>query len=119
MVMQSKPTDRSAYDRIRAAIEGTPGFTRNQSTVQTVLPMLGWTATYIVETVWTDEGRWLFVQAVTEEGTVRMALPSKVADAIYRQRDAVAGKRRSAASRRTAETLKAKGVIPFQARKEV
>ena len=53
MTMQ-KPTDRSAFDRIRAGVEGAPGFTRKQATIQAVLPMLGWTATYIVETVRTD-----------------------------------------------------------------
>lgn len=45
---------------------------------------------------------------------MRLAIPPEVADAIARQRDALAGKTRSKAARRVAADRKAAGVRPFE-----
>lgn len=81
---------RDAFDRIIGAIEGLPDVTKARPTsVTTVMPIIGVSQTYVVQTYKTEEGFNVFLQMVDAEGRARIAIPPKVAAAIYRQREAL------------------------------
>lgn len=81
---------RDAFDRIIGTIDGLPGVSKARpSTVTTVMPILGNAQTYVVQTYKGDDGFYVFLQMVDAEGRARVAIPPKVAEAIYRQRDAL------------------------------
>ena len=96
------------FDRIRDAIWGTPGFKLRRST----LVAKGWsllpTNSYIVETVKNDEGWAVFLQAVGAEGSLRLVLPGRVMEAIFRHQDRIVKQARKERSKRGAESRKAK-----------
>lgn len=78
------------FDRIIGSMDGIPGVHKTRpTTIATVQPMLGNSSAHVVQTYSTEEGLYVFIQQVGAEGSVRMVLPPKVAEAIYRQRDAV------------------------------
>lgn len=83
------------FDRIIGSIDGLPDVQRARpSTVTTVMPIIGQSQTYVVQSYKepADEragGFYIFLQRVDAEGGIRIAIPPKVADAIYRQRDAL------------------------------
>jgi len=88
--MTDETPRRDAFDRIIGAIDGLPGVSKARpSTVTTVLPIVGNAQTYVVQTYKGDDGFYLFLQMVDAEGRARVAIPPKVAEAIYRQRDAL------------------------------
>jgi hypothetical protein len=80
-----------AFDRIIGQIDGLPGVSKARPTsVTTVMPIIGISQTYVVQTYKDDEeGFFVFLQMVDAEGRARIAIPPKVAQAIYRQRDAL------------------------------
>lgn len=86
------------FDRIIGAIDGLPGVSKARPTsVTSILPIVGNSQTYVVQTYKDDdEGFYVFLQMVDAEGRARIAIPPKVAQAIYRQRDALvkAGRKR-------------------------
>lgn len=105
--MNSDNTDRviSKYDRLRGGLKGIAMFTK-PSTVRTIEDLTGKAETFVVETCrHEDNGDYIFVEQVDENGVTRMALPPKVANAIASQRDALTGRRRSAAAKRRAAEL--------------
>lgn len=97
------PVQRDAFDRIIGAIDGLPDVKKARpSTVTTVLPIIGRSQTYVVQTYHDrEDGFTVFLQMVDAEGRARIAIPPKVAAAIYRQRDALvkASRRQSARDR--------------------
>lgn len=107
------------FDRALAMTEGIPDTIRTKPTVIQHMPPLGvgGSATFIVQTVrHTAEGEssrdTVFLQVADASGMTRLVIPSRVADAIARQRDALTGKSRSAAGRRVAADRKARGEKP-------
>jgi len=90
------------FDRIIGTIDGLPGVDKSRpATVTTVAPIIGTSQTYVVQTYKTEDGFIGFVQMIEAGHSVRIALPSKVTAALYRQRDAlvVTGRRRRARDR--------------------
>jgi hypothetical protein len=89
--MSEERANRDAYDRIIGQIDGLPDVRKARpSTVTTVLPILGNSQTYVVQTYKDrEEGFYGFVQMIDAEGRARIVLPPKVMAAIYRQRDAL------------------------------
>ncbi|HVI10425.1 MAG TPA: hypothetical protein VND65_19210, partial [Candidatus Binatia bacterium] len=93
-------TDRtiSIYDRIRGGLVGVAMFTK-ATTIKTVEPFTGRSVTFIVETALqnvtegnNEQGNTVFVECLNEDGIVRLALPPRVANAIFRQRDSLAAR---------------------------
>ena len=99
-MQETQPLD--PFDRIIGSIDGLPGVSKARPTsVTTVMPIIGHSQTYVVQT-YMEEGKFfVFLQMVDAQGRARIAIPPKVAAAIYRQRDALvkAGRRRRAKER--------------------
>ena len=102
------------FDRALGSLHGLPDIVATKpSTVQSVSPILGCTQVFIVQTYRrAEEGDTIFLQAVSKEGTVRLALPSTVADAIARQRESLTGKTRSRAARENMKKRMERGEVP-------
>ena len=101
MTMTDEPR-RDAFDRIIGDIDGLPGVRKARpSTVTSVVPMLGRSQTYVVQTYRTEDGDYTFIQMVDAEGRARVVLPPKVTAALARQRDALtkAGRKERARER--------------------
>lgn len=109
-----------AFDRLMGALDGLPDVLRTgASTVQTLTPLLGNSETWIVQTVrQAEQGDTVFLQRVNREGSIRIALPAKVAAVISRQREALNTKARKKAARAAVETRREKGIVPFQKKEE-
>lgn len=105
---------QDTFDRLIGSLHGLPDVTTSRpSTVRTVLPMLGNSQTFIVQTYrQKDAGDTIFLELVDAEGRARIVIPPKVADAIARQREALTKKSRSAAARAVAEERKDRGEQP-------
>jgi hypothetical protein len=95
------------YDRIIGLIDGLPDVTKvRPTTVTTVTPMLGNSQTYVVQTYRSkDDGYTVFLQMVDAEGRARVVIPPKVAQAIYRQRDALVARARKETGKRRWEGM--------------
>jgi len=102
------------FDKLLGSVHGLPDITSTKpSTVQAISPLLGCTQMFIVQTYrQKDLGDTIFLQAVSKEGTVRLALPSAVADAIARQRDSLTGKSRSRAAQENMKRRMERGEVP-------
>jgi hypothetical protein len=108
------------FDKLLGSMHGRPDVAYTKpSTIQAISPLLGCAQTFIVATYREKPGEdgkgggdTVFLQAVTKEGTVRLALPPAVADAIARQRDALTGKSRSRAARENMKTRMERGEVP-------
>lgn len=101
------------FDRIIGSLHGLPDVRNTRpSTVTTVLPILGHSQTFVVQTYRDERGDTIFLQMVDAEGRARIVVPPAVADAIARQRDALTTMSRRAAGRRTAEARAARGEKP-------
>lgn len=88
-------TTISKFDRVRGGLKDVALFTQ-PSTVQFLQPLTGKSETFIVETCRYPEhgGDYIFLQVVDENGTVRVSLPPRVANAIASQRDSLTTRRR-------------------------
>jgi hypothetical protein len=104
------------WEHVRESLWGAPGFQRKNKTITTegwsFLPMASW----IVETIKTNDSVAIFLQVIDKDGGQRI-VPQKVCEAIYSQEYRIKRKRRSEGGKKGAETRKALGIIPFQ-RKE-
>jgi hypothetical protein len=105
---------QDSFDRLLGALHGLPDVAVTKpSTIRAVTPMVGTSELYIVQTYRQREaGDTIFLECVRQEGTVRVAIPPAVADAIARQRDTLTGKSRSRASKATAQARKDRGELP-------
>jgi hypothetical protein len=86
------------FDRVIGALHGLPEheFSR-PSTVTSVMPIIGRAQTYVVQTCRTPEGGYIgFLQMVDAEGRARIAIPAKVMNALYRQREGLVTRKRRA-----------------------
>lgn len=104
----------SPFDRLIGVLTGLPDvLTTQPSTIQTIEALLGSAQTWIVQTYrHREQGDTIFLQCINAEGSFRLAVPAKVADAIARQRDALTAKARSKAARNAAADRKARGIAP-------
>jgi len=104
----------TVYDRTMRALHGIPDATAvKPATVRTMHPVLELAQTFIVQTYrHRENGDTIFVEYVSTEGMVRIALPPAVADCIARQRDALSSKNRKIAARNEAARRKAQGIKP-------
>jgi len=82
---------QATFDRILGGLAHDPGVKRARpTTVITTLPIVGTTTTYVVQTHRTEEGEYIvFLQVVDAEGRERFVIPNRVAQALYRQRQAL------------------------------
>lgn len=102
------------FDRLLGSLHGLPdvSFTK-PSTLRTVTPLIGTSQMFIVQTYRQRErGDTVFLECVSKDGSIRLALPPSVADAISRQRDALTVKVRAKIGRATAQARKDRGELP-------
>src|SRR3954469_21075322 len=112
---ESRSTDTiGTYDRLIGALHGLPDVIASRpSTIRTLSPLIGKSQTFIVQTYrQRDQGDTIFIEAVSGEGSFRLAIPPKVSEAIARQRDALTGKARSKAAKAQAQDRKDRGEVP-------
>jgi hypothetical protein len=105
------------FDRALAALDGVPGVVRTSpSTIRAVMPIVGDTSTFIVQTFrQRDEdksGDTIFIEHVDANGTTRIVIPPNVANVILRQHDSLTDRARSAGTKAAAADRKARGILP-------
>lgn len=108
------------FDRALGQFDGLPDVLKTKpTTVVATTPLLGNAQTYIVQTVrQKDHGDYIFLQYISAEKSERFVIPSRVADVIARQRDALTTRARSKAGKERAAEMKAQGkVFGFQKRR--
>ncbi len=109
------------FDRLLGALDGLPDVTRTKPVVRRIVPPLGvgGAQTFIVQTCrQKDEGDIVFLEHVSEAGTVRIVIPAEVSNVIARQRDQLTSKVRSKASKAAMQDRKDRGeVFGFQKKK--
>jgi hypothetical protein len=112
MAEQYRTVDK--FDLVMGNLTGLPDVTRTkETTVNTVLPVVGAAQTFIVQTFRQREvGDTLFVVYVDGEKSVRLVLPPKVTEAIARQREALTTKVRKKVAKDQAAARKARGELP-------
>lgn len=113
MSNEYEPTDRQRqrFDRVLGTYSGLPGVRQTRpTTVMQTVPIINETTTAVVQTLKTeDNGFLVFLQIVDATGHMRIVIPDKVANAIYRQRAALTdrstpeSRRRKAAARKRAK----------------
>jgi hypothetical protein len=110
--MENDMTDEytiDKYDRLFSAMHDVSLFTK-PSTVQIVQSLTGKTESFIVQTCRHDDnGDYIFIQRIDETGTVRIAVPPKVANLIASQRDSLTKRRRSISSKAGYESADGRG----------
>lgn len=88
---ESTTIQRQRFDRILGTLDGLPGVKQSRpATVMQTVPIVNETSTAVVQTIKDEDGYMIFLQLVDSTGHMRIVLPSRVADAIYRQRKALA-----------------------------
>lgn len=104
----------SYFDRAIGSLHGLPDVVSTKATTLRVVPTFGLgTYLYAVQTFrQRDIGDTIFLEHVSEHGTVRLVIPPQVADVIARQRDQLTSKVRRRAGIRIAEERKEKGLKP-------
>lgn len=102
------------FDRMLGALAGLPDVAHSKpSTVVAVVPIIGETQTFIIQTYRQREvGDTIFLQYMDGERHVRMVIPPAAADAIFRQRDAITTKVRRIVGKNSAAARKARGDVP-------
>lgn len=96
------------FDRARESIGGAPGYQHRVSTIVSPPWALIPRATWVVETIKTEDTQGIFLQTIGEEGGQRIVIPARVAEAIYRQHDSIIAKSKSERSKKAAETRRLK-----------
>jgi hypothetical protein len=114
MTDQAQPTvDRGigieSFDRVHGGLQHTalPGYRSTKpSTVVDTMPIIGTRTAYIVQSFRTEaHGFVISLEIMDARGPVRIILPNRVAQAIYRQRQSITD--RSTPTSRAAQTRKA------------
>jgi hypothetical protein len=104
-----------AFDRTIGALHGLPDVTSIKAAVMRVVPPfgVGGSQLYVVQTYRQREvGDTIFLEHVSETGTVRLVIPPQVSAVIARQRDQLTAKTRSKAAKAVAQERKKRGEIP-------
>lgn len=104
----------SEFDRLIGALEGLPDTVKSKpATIRAMLPLIGIARSYIVQTYrQKDRGDTIFLETVGSEGSIRLAIPPQVAEAIARQRDALGAKNRSRSAKAAMADRMARGETP-------
>ena len=102
------------FDRLLGSLHGLPDVAHTRpATVRVITPLLGNSETFIVQTYrQVEQGDTIFLERSNRDGSLRIAIPAKVADVIARQRDALTAKSRSRAAKRAAQDRKDRGEAP-------
>lgn len=111
--VRNNPT-LSYFDRAIGTLHGLPDVVSTKPTTMRVVPTFGFgTHVYVIQTFrQRDIGDSVFLEHVSENGTVRLVIPPAVAEVIARQRDQVTARSRSRAAKRVADERKAQGIKP-------
>lgn len=103
------------FDRLAGMLFGLPDVSSTRQTTVNQVPVMGvgGSRLFIMQTVrQLGIGDTLFLQTITSEGSLRIALPPAVTDVIARQRDSLGTIVRRKIGKRTAEERKAAGLKP-------
>ena len=107
------------FDRMYAALAERPDVVSTKPSTRQTVPLygIGGVSTFIVRTFRVQaDGEAsrdvLFLECYNATGQTRLVIPSDVADAIARQREALTAKTKSRAARKTAADRKARGEPP-------
>jgi len=104
-----------AFDRTIGLLHGLPDNTIVKTSVTRVVPPfgVGGTQLYVVQTYrQKEQGDTIFLEHVSETGTVRLVIPPQVSAVIARQREQLTAKTRSKAAKAVAQGRKERGEIP-------
>jgi hypothetical protein len=104
-----------AFDRTIGLLHGLPDVTEVKTSVTRVVPPfgVGGTQLYVVQTYrQKEQGDTIFLEHVSETGTVRLVIPPQVSAVIARQREQLTAKTRSKAAKAVAQERKERGEIP-------
>ena len=104
-----------AFDRTIGLLHGLPDVTEVKTSVTRVVPPfgVGGTQLYVVQTYrQREQGDTIFLEHVSETGTVRLVIPPQVSAVIARQREQLTAKTRSKAAKAVAQERKERGEIP-------
>jgi len=104
-----------AFDRAIGVLHGLPDVSQSNVAVRRVVPLLGvgGTELYVVQTYrQKDQGDTIFLEHVSETGTVRLVIPPQVSAVIARQREQLTAKTRSKAAKAVAQARKERGEVP-------
>jgi hypothetical protein len=96
------------FDKARESIWGLSGFEVRQSTIQAEGTAWLKSATWVLETVRTDDTDAIFLQWIGEDGGQRIVIPHRVVEAIRRHQDSIAKARLKTRGQRAAATRKSK-----------
>jgi len=103
------------FDRAIGVLHGLPDVTFTKTSVSRVIPPfgVGGTQLYVVQTYrQKEQGDTIFLEHVSETGTVRLVIPPQVAAVIARQREQLTAKTRSKAAKAVAQERKERGELP-------
>src|SRR5881628_4032314 len=103
------------FDRTIGVLHGLPDVTLTKTSVTRVVPPfgVGGTQLYVVQTYrQKEQGDTIFLEHVSETGTVRLVIPPQVSAVIARQREQLTAKTRSKAAKAVAQERKERGEIP-------
>lgn len=109
------------FDRAMGTLTSLPDVTHTKpSTVVATTPMIGATQTFVLQTYRQTERDGetskskdtLFLQAMDDEGRIRMVIPDAVIKAVVRQQEALTTKSRKKAGREQAAARAARGEVP-------
>ena len=116
---EDNPTGNAPYvdpfDRTIGLLHGLPDVTLTKTAVTRVVPPfgVGGTQLYVVQTYrQKEQGDTIFLEHVSETGTVRLVIPPQVSAVIARQREQLTAKTRSKAAKAVAQQRKERGEIP-------
>jgi hypothetical protein len=104
-----------AFDRTIGLLHGLPDVAEVKTSVTRVVPPfgVGGTQLYVVQTYrQKEQGDTIFLEHVSETGTVRLVIPPQVSAVIARQREHLTAKTRSKAAKAVAQGRKERGEIP-------
>lgn len=106
------------FDKRIADLHGIPDVLQTQPRLIRDIPVYGMSESYSIQTFRQRElGDTIFLERTNKDGTVRIAIPPTVADAIAKQRDALTARSRSKAAKATAQARKDAGILPGFMRK--
>jgi hypothetical protein len=103
------------FDRTIGALDGLPDVAHSKVVVRRVIPLLGigGTQLYVVQTYrQKEQGDTIFLEHVSDTGTVRLVIPPQVSSVIARQREQLTAKTRSKAAKAVAQARKERGDVP-------
>jgi hypothetical protein len=102
------------FDRMMGGLHGLPDvLSTKATTVREVVPIVGETMTFIVQTYrQTEKGDTVFLEVVTGPAHTRLVLPPNVSDTIARQREALVARGRSRRAKAAAAARKEAGIAP-------